>query len=149
AIRSLLAAPAKTVPFLRNHVREALLTPPAQVAQLMTDLGSDRFVVRDQARRGLLELGQRAEVTVRKALPRNPPLELQHRLDRTLETIAGPLQHKELLRQLRAVETLERIGNAEARAVLASLGKGDPEARLTLEAKNALNRLSKQAVASR
>jgi hypothetical protein len=36
---------------------------------------------------------------------------------------------------------LERIGTPEARLVLETLGKGDPDARLTREAKAALQRL--------
>jgi hypothetical protein len=42
---------------------------------------------------------------------------------------------------LRAVEVLERIGNAEARRVLEALAKGAPEARLTREARTSLERL--------
>ena len=44
------------------------------------------------------------------------------------------------LRQLRAIMVLERIGNQEAREALTILAKGAGDARLTREAKAALER---------
>ena len=46
---------------------------------------------------------------------------------------------------LRAIEMLERIGTAEARQLLAVLAEGAPAARLTREAKLALDRLAGKA----
>lgn len=46
-------------------------------------------------------------------------------------------------RELRALEVLERIGSIEAQRVLKLLAEGDPQARLTREAKAALMRLTK------
>ena len=50
----------------------------------------------------------------------------------------------ELLRQVRAVEALELIGNVEARALLEVLAGGAPEARQTREARVALLRLKRR-----
>ena len=52
------------------------------------------------------------------------------------------LDAAEMLRSLRAVHVLERIGNAEAKKLLEQLTAGLPEARLTREAKAALTRLN-------
>ena len=47
------------------------------------------------------------------------------------------------LRQIRAVEVLEHVGSPDSRALLESLAQGDPDARLTIDAKDSLARLSK------
>ena len=46
--------------------------------------------------------------------------------------------------RLRAVEILERIGTPEAQRILASLAEGAPEDRLTVAAKESLERVSRQ-----
>ena len=45
---------------------------------------------------------------------------------------------------MRAIELLEQLGTQEAVQLLARLAKGAPEARLTLEAKTSLQRLTKR-----
>jgi hypothetical protein len=50
------------------------------------------------------------------------------------------------LRELRAVEILERIGTSGARQVLRTLAKGSPAARVTREAKASLDRLAKHSM---
>jgi hypothetical protein len=47
----------------------------------------------------------------------------------------------EQLRDLRAVEVLELIGTPETRPLLEAVAKGDPESRLTQDARIALQRL--------
>jgi hypothetical protein len=49
------------------------------------------------------------------------------------------------LRQLRAIEVLERAGTAQAKKILSKLAGGAPDARLTREAKAALERLTRKA----
>jgi hypothetical protein len=53
----------------------------------------------------------------------------------------GPVTQPRRLQEGRAVEALEGIDTAEARALLAELAQGDPAARLTREAKASLERL--------
>jgi WD40 repeat protein len=53
-----------------------------------------------------------------------------------------PVTQPEMLQQLRAVAVVERIGGPAAREVLASLAKGSAQARLTREAKVAVERLA-------
>ena len=48
------------------------------------------------------------------------------------------------MRQLRAVEVLELIGNDAARELLGALAKGVSEARLTREAQATLERLARR-----
>jgi truncated hemoglobin YjbI len=67
-------------------------------------------------------------------------LEKRRRIEQLL---AAPriVQAPEQIRALRALEVLERIGNAEARRVLGAIAKGAPDARLTREARTSLERL--------
>ena len=62
-------------------------------------------------------------------------LEMDRRVSVLMEKLAS-----EWLRTERAVEALELAETPEAIQVLEALGKGNPEARLTLEARAALGR---------
>jgi WD40 repeat protein len=59
----------------------------------------------------------------------------------------GPAQAVGLVRGLRAIEILERLGTAEARGVLEALAGGASEARLAREARASLKRLARHAPA--
>ena len=84
---------------------------------------------------------------MRKALESDPSPEARRRIGKLLDALAGPVTAGEALRVLRAVEVLEYIGTPEAQAVLKELAQGAPEARLTQEAKAALDRLAKRPAA--
>ena len=113
----------------------------------LTDLDHRRFAVRERASRELERLGECAEVALRQARARQPSAETRRRIDlllerlRTLRFFPSPEQQ----RRSRAIEVLERIGNAEARALLTELARGFPKADLTVEAKAALDRLTTPA----
>lgn len=143
AVRHLAAAPQAAVPLLREHLKAAPPTDAQRIARLVADLESDRFDVRKLATQSLERLGELSETALRKRLADNPPLEVRQRVDQLLEKLAGPVTDPERLRQLRAIEVLELIGTAEARAVLETIAKGAPEARLTQDAREALERLAK------
>ena len=93
----------------------------------------------------IAELGMTAgaEVKFLPAARMEPSAEMRRRIN---ELLAAPLPalQGEALRELRAVEILERIANADARALLAALAAGAPEARLTREAKLSRARLEQQ-----
>jgi hypothetical protein len=113
---------------------------------LLADLDSDRFAARDEARKGLEEMGELALDALRKALADTPKPEARRRIEALLEKQRGPITRPEALRALRAVAVLEDIATREARQILAALAKGAPEARLTKEAKSSLERLAKRPV---
>jgi WD domain, G-beta repeat len=58
-------------------------------------------------------------------------------------TAKEPTTGPEVLRSLRAIAALERIGNTPAREILESLARGDPAAPATQDAADALLRLSR------
>jgi len=139
-----LAGAAQVVPWLGERVKPAAPVDAARITRLIADLEDDRHEVRRQATTDLEKLGAIAEIALRKRLGGNPPLEASRRIEQLLDRLAGPVTDPDQLRALRVVETLELIGTAEAQALLQALAKGAPEARLTREAREALERLAKK-----
>ena len=139
AIRTLAAAPKSSVAFLKRHLKPVAPVDAKQIARLLADLDSEQFAVREKAMQQLEKLGDRAATELRKALAGNPPLEVRRRIEQLLEKQNGP----EHIRMVRALETLERIGTAEARRLCAALAQGVGDAPLTREARATLKRLSK------
>jgi hypothetical protein len=78
---------------------------------------------------------------LRKALADGPTLDTRRRLEELLEKINRPVPARDSLRALRAVEAVERLGGDGARKLLAELAAGAPDARVTREAKQSLERL--------
>jgi WD40 repeat protein len=144
ALRKLSAAPDQAITLLKDRVHPATPADPKRLAGLLADLQSDRFARRQQAQSELEGLGELAEPALRQALAGNPPLDLRQRLERLLDSVAGPGHRAGPLGDLRAVELLEGMGGSEARQLLQVLAGGAPEARLTREATSALRRLTKQ-----
>ena len=111
--------------------------------QLIADLDSAQFAVREEASRELEKLGEPVEPALRQALRSRPTLETRRRLERLLEKLDAPVPPVETLRALRAVEVLEHIGTAEARRVVQDLARGAAGAGLTEEAAAAVQRMAR------
>jgi hypothetical protein len=144
AVWTLAAAPDKAVPFLNAHLHAAAALDAKQIHHLIADLDSPEFTVRDAAANKLALFGAQAEPVLRQALAGKPSLEARKRLE-ALQAEAemagrGVVHSAELLRTLRAIRALEHIGDEEARKVLQKLAAGDPAARSTRHAKEALQR---------
>jgi WD40 repeat protein len=148
AIRLLCASPEQAVSLLKERLRPATPADPGRLARLLSELQSDRFESRRQAIAELKELGELAEPALRQALSGDPSLSLRQRLDRLLNFV-GKAPAPEKLRELRAVEVLEWIGNPDARQVLESLAGGAATARLTRQASSAIQRLSQRQARQR
>jgi hypothetical protein len=105
------------------------------------DLDSDDFTKREQATAELAKLGDLAEPALKKALADRPPLEARKRIERLLDNLPTeePTSAEELC-GLRAVELLERLAQPEADKLLQALSEGAAGARLTREARAALER---------
>ena len=143
AARCALAdSPDKTASLLKQHLKPAPPIDVQRLRRLLANLDSDRFAVREEARKGLEEMGDLALDALRGALAEKPSLEKRQRIELLLEKLHRPVTHPETLRALRGVAVLEDIATPEAKQVLATLAKGAPEARLTQEAKASLERLT-------
>src|SRR5579883_1037865 len=139
AMRQLCASPDEAISLLKQRVRPARAPKPEQLANLIVDLDSSRFERRRRAETELVEFGELAEPALRQALAEGPPLNVRQRLEQLLNRLSNvPPTAK--LRELRAVEVLELIGNPEARQVLERLAGGTATARLTRQANKAIHR---------
>jgi hypothetical protein len=134
--RLLLAGP-DTVRFLQDKLRPVREPPPDRLARLLQDLDSERYPVRVQATQELARFGEGAGPYLRKALARNPPLEVRRRVESLLAKQTDP-------RQDHALEILECLGDDPARQLLEELATGMPEARLTQDARASCARLEKR-----
>jgi hypothetical protein len=142
AIWAFTGTPEQTIAFFQTHLKPAVPANPKVVAQLIRDLGDNRFAVRKKANAELEKLGElAAHILEESRKDTTLPLEARQRLDKLLSALRGPVTAPEKLRAIRAVETLEYIGTPEARALLERLAEGAPAARLTEEARESLGRL--------
>jgi WD40 repeat protein len=142
AICALTASPKEAVALVKEQVQPAPQLDPKRVAELIEQLDSDQFKVRQKATGELLKMGDRVVPAIDKALAANPPLETKRRLEDLRGKLSGPVLQGEALRVYRAIELLERIGTAEARQALQALAEGAPGAFVTRTAKAGLGRLT-------
>jgi hypothetical protein len=147
AICTLAAAPQQTISFLGKRLRPLEPADARLVARLIADLDNDDFGIRERASAGLEKLGWAAAPALRKATDGARSLEVRRRVEALLDELHGLDFSPEQLRELRAVDVLERIGTPEARMVVETLTRGVPEAPLTWEAKATLQRLGGRAAA--
>lgn len=142
AIWSLVDAPAQTVAWMREQMPPVAPVEQRELMRRIAELDSDEFTVRSKASEELERLGELAESALRDALAAKPTLERRRRCEDLLAKLAVLSSRR--LRAVRAVEALEQIGTAEARTLLEKWSQGAPQARLTQEAKVALQRFSQR-----
>jgi hypothetical protein len=145
ALGRLLSSPEQAVSFLGKHLQVAEAPDPARVERLIRDLDDEQFEVRDRATKELEALGDLTAPALKKALAGKPPPEAKRRLGALLDRLNEATSPEETVRQIRAVEALESIGNPEARRLLDKLAAGPPETQLTQEAKASSGRLARRA----
>src|SRR5207249_3094527 len=95
------------------------------------------FATRERAENELTKLGAQAEGALREAA-KSPSPEACRRAERLLRRT----KPDSAVRTIRAVEAAERIGNAEAKELIATWAKSNSDVLLQSEAQAALNRLS-------
>jgi WD40 repeat protein len=145
AIHQLAGAGNLAVPFMQERIKPPVGVPAKRLEQLLVDLDSPSFEVRNKASEQLQKLGELAEPALRQALTAQPALELRQRLEKLLEDAPSfRVPAPDQLQALRSVQVLERIGTAAAQEVLQVLARGAQGARLTAEAQAAVDRLEKR-----
>ena len=148
AIWNFVDAPEDAVMLLAPRLKPAEPIPASSLQRALGNLDSNQFRVREAAEKRLASWYERAEPAQRAALEEKPSLEKRRRIERLLARPFALVTSAELLRQLRAVRVLEQVAGSGPDAarlaaidLLKHLAAGDPGARLTNEAKAALERI--------
>jgi WD40 repeat protein len=146
AMGTLVVAGPEPVAFIQQKLKSF---PSAErIARLIADLDSNQFAVRQKASAELENLGDWAEPALKKLLAGKPSLEVSRRAEELLEKLDQHVPAPRLLRMVRTVQVLERIGTHEAKQVLQAMIMEEGSIRLNREAKAALDRLVKRAAAT-
>jgi WD40 repeat protein len=139
AIRALASVREKAVPFLDRCLQGAD-NKTRGILKLIADLESRQFAVRERATKELCDLGPLVRSHLETALEGKVSLDARRRIEGILNRL--PKQAlPERVRDLRALETLERIGTPTAMAVLQRLAGGPADSYLGRDAKAVLERL--------
>jgi RNA polymerase sigma factor (sigma-70 family) len=140
ALCTLIIAGDRAVDLLRSRLRPAVASDPGPVDKLVADLDSDRFETRERAASELEKKSRAIEPQLRKALQDSSSAEVRRRIRELLDKLESAALPPSVVREVRAIEALERIGSPEASAVLKKLAAGAVEARVTREATASLQR---------
>jgi WD40 repeat protein len=146
AIDTLAADPPGTLPYLRKRlsaVKPKGKLAPDRVNRLIADLDSEEFSTRERASEELERAGAQVEGAIGAALENPASAEARRRLMRILARLRPNTLPPEELQILRGVQTIERIGTADARKTLEALTTGGGNPRLIQEATQALERLNR------
>jgi hypothetical protein len=138
----LSAAPAVAVPFFDQRLKPSGVIDPRTIAGWITDLGSEKFAVRQKATANLLNAGPQTVPALQKSLAA-APLETRRRMEALLNQLTGGTLTADGLRVVRAIDALERMGNPPATRLLRILAGGANGALPTREAQAALERLAR------
>jgi hypothetical protein len=141
---TLVDAGENAVKMIRAKVKPILAPGEKRIKSLLGDLDHDTFNVRSAAATELAKVGQAAEPFLRKALEAGGSAEFRRQVEGLLANCQNPALTEEEVRNLRAIWVLEEIGTPGAQECLKTLASGALAARLTREARGALERLQRR-----
>jgi WD40 repeat protein len=134
----LIDGPERSVPFAKTQLKDMWVVD-RKIEELIANLDSPKFRVREAASSELAKLGWSVEPALRKALLKKPSAEVTARIDRLLAQLPDDWQLHVFAS--RVTEMLERIGTPEARSLLVELAKGPSKNYLNHEAIASLKRM--------
>jgi hypothetical protein len=151
AVCALASDPQSSVPLLRERLsRQRSAGPSAsRIHQLIADLDSDSFAVRENASAELARLGSHALQALQQAAANPASPEVRKRVNRLLAQLDPTELLPETLLNLRSVQVLEYVGDPEARQLLQQLARGEQGSQLADEAGKAVQRLTQQRATPR
>jgi hypothetical protein len=140
----LITSPDTALAHLKKHLKAEVGPDPKRLRELVEQLRAPTFPDREKAHAELGRIGAAAVPVLREAVRAAESPEVVRRASELVAKLDRPILNGEPLRQLRAVEVLERIGSADARKLLSELASGAPDAITTREAKQALERIGRR-----
>jgi WD40 repeat protein len=148
AIVRLSGAGDQAMEVLGKHLQPAKDRDGTKLRGLLADLDHDQFARRENATKGLLQLGELAEIGLRELMQNPPSLESRRRAESIIAKLKAKRANPEplsppVLQAVRAVEVLEMIGTPDAQRLLDKLAKGAAYNILTREAQASIRRLKK------
>jgi hypothetical protein len=141
ALAKLGSYPDQMLALARAHIKPAPAPDAGRVRQLMDDLQSPQFSVRQKASAELEKLGEAIVPEINRALAGDLALEARQRLEAARKRLTRSTASDTLLRELRMLELLELQRGDAYRSFIESLAAGAPGARLTVETQAMLRRL--------
>lgn len=142
AVFDIVAAGDAMVSKIRNRLRP-IQTSDDSVQKLIGDLSSPEYAIREEAFKQLEQLGGLVEPALKTAVRVSRSPETRKRAQTLLERLQPTIADPEIVRAIRAVEALERVGTRNAVDALRELAKGSPSADQTRAAVAALARLNR------
>jgi hypothetical protein len=143
ALWALVAVPEQTLPLLKERLRPLPAPDARRLPALIAQLDHDNFAEREAASQQLLRGGP-AALLILRAARKAASAEQARRLDDVIAQLEArreqPAAILARLRELRALEVLERIGSTEARRLVEAVAAGHAADVLTCEARLILDR---------
>ena len=144
ALRELESRPSEALPTLKERLRPAAAVDAKMLAKWVAELDAQKFNVRKDAVAELEKAGEQARPVLEAALKNAPSQELKRLVTDLLKKLDERRYPAELVRDLRVLEAVERIGSAEAVKLLETLATGAANDPRTHDAKAALERLKRK-----
>lgn len=146
ALQKLSAAPETAVKLLQARLKAFVPLKPEMIEQKIRDLDSPHYATREKAYKVLLDMGDMIRLRLEKAAETASSTEMKNRIQQILDRFSQSPIRGEQVREVRGVELLEALASAPAIDLLRTFASGPTDARLTLEAQEALARLRQRGV---
>ncbi len=140
AMKTIFSA-KQAVPFLKERLKaDASEVDVNRVGQLLKDMDDETWTVRDQATAALAKMGIGVMPRLEVEMKGKHSVEVLRRVD---ATVRGFVDEPNAQQAQHAIELLLLLNTPEARAVVDTLGKGNPETWLSVLTRNTRKALGK------
>jgi WD40 repeat protein len=149
AVWTLSSLPAQAVPLFVENVRlppGRNVKPKSEVEsmRLIRELDNNDFLIREKASTTLEELGKDVETLLERSLGESKSEEMRTRIKKLLRLLEPwNIKDAEVLRMMRVIWVLERIGGKDALEMMTRIAESGWESRVKTEAELARQRLGK------